>query len=846
MTFSKLFLFLAFSVTYIYIKAQNNTDQIYIDPNGIMHWTTDGSEVHGFGVNYTLPFAHEFRMAKRAGVLPEKAIQQDVYHMARLDLDLYRVHVWDTEISDTLGNLLENEHLKWFDYLIAEMKKRDMHFLITPIAYWGNGWPERDENTPGFSHKYGKGAALYNPGAIKAQANYLGQFLDHVNPYTGVAYKDEPGMIGFEVCNEPHHRGDPAKVTEFINTMVAAMRATGCTKPVFYNVSQTYTLDDAYMAADIQGITFQWYPTNLVANHGIKGNFLPQVKSYPIPFADKPKFKEMAKFVYEFDPADVDGNIMYPAMARTFRESGIQLATQFDYDAMCWAQYNTNYGTHFMNLAYAPHKAISLKIASTIFHEVPMYQTRTDDEKDLRLTISYPDDMAVWNDGEKFFYSNNTSLTPVNISKLKEIAGCGSSPVIKYSGTGAYFLDKLDKGIWRLEVMPDAYWIEDPYSPANPNKQKAAVMHAERQMTLSLSDLGEDFSVSPINDGNSMVPQVTNGQFKLKPGVYLLKRKGVKKEIAKDSKYKNIRINEYVAPSTNLTKTMVWNHTAGESVVGKPVSIKFEAASPDSIRKISVVMAINNVWKTLTAQPTENNRYQVEVPAELLVNGFLNYRIIVDDNKNTTKFPGGKIGDPWSWDNRDNDTYVLNIIPENSLLILWDAATDWDFSYKIWSRSVNLKPAADGQTTLDINIRRWSVPNPMNPNDSSYAFKFFFKDKIIGRYNELAQKKTIGIKIKNLLSEPQPVELGLIDKNGSVKTAELVVKPDDTVVYIPVASFIDGQYLVIPRPYPDFIPYRVTTNNLPFEWQSLETLQLEIKPGNEPHPELEIERIWME
>ena len=287
--------------------------------------------------------------------------------MARLDLDFYRVHVWDTEISDTLGNLINNDHLRLFDFMVNEMKQRGMRFIITPLAYWGNGWPERDELTPGFSRKYGKGECLTNADAIEAQANYLNQFLNHVNPYTGIAYKDDPHVIGFEICNEPHHNGPPEKVTAFINKMVASMRQTGCTKPIFYNMSHSIHLADAYLNANVQGGTFQWYPTNLVANHQINGNFLPQVESYSIPFADNPKFKKMAKIIYEFDPADVGGNIMYPAMARAFREAGMQLAAQFAYDAMCWAPYNTNYGTHFMNLAYAPHKAISLKIASAIF-----------------------------------------------------------------------------------------------------------------------------------------------------------------------------------------------------------------------------------------------------------------------------------------------------------------------------------------------------------------------------------------------------------------------------------------------------------------------------------------------
>jgi hypothetical protein len=52
----------------------------------------------------------------------------------------------------------------------------------------------------------------------------------------------------------------------------------------------------------------------------------------------------------------------------------MQMAAQFAYDAMCWAHNNTNYGTHFMNLAYSPQKAVSLKIASAIFHQVEMYK----------------------------------------------------------------------------------------------------------------------------------------------------------------------------------------------------------------------------------------------------------------------------------------------------------------------------------------------------------------------------------------------------------------------------------------------------------------------------------------
>jgi hypothetical protein len=118
------------------ISAQPGQDQISIDDGGIMHWTKDNSEVTGFGVNYTVPFAYTYRNGKKMGVDLKAAIEQDVYQFARLGLDLFRVHVWDCEISDTLGNLLQNEHLDLFDYLLAQLKKHHINAIITPIAYW--------------------------------------------------------------------------------------------------------------------------------------------------------------------------------------------------------------------------------------------------------------------------------------------------------------------------------------------------------------------------------------------------------------------------------------------------------------------------------------------------------------------------------------------------------------------------------------------------------------------------------------------------------------------------------------------------------------------------------------
>ena len=239
--------------------------------------------------------------------------------------------------------------------------------------------------------------------------------------------------------------------------MVEVIRNTGFENPIFYNVSERSEFIDEYLKADIQGCTFQWYPTGLVQNNLVDINFLPNVDEYQIPFQDKEAFQNKTRIIYEFDPADSDQSTLFPAMARSFREAKFQFATQFAYDAIDLAYANTEYQTHYLNLAYTPSKAISLKIAGEAFREIPngksfgRYPNNTTFQN---TSIDAENDIAIYNSESKFFYTNNNELLPKNTKKLKEIAGVGSSSIVSYTGSGAYFLDKVEKGIWRLEVLP--------------------------------------------------------------------------------------------------------------------------------------------------------------------------------------------------------------------------------------------------------------------------------------------------------------------------------------------------------------------------------------------------------
>lgn len=557
-----------------FVKVQgksSSTPIIYIDGNGVMRWSDTRREASFFGVNYTLPFAHAYRAIGYLELDRKAAIDKDVYHISRLGLNAYRIHLWDVELTDGQGNLLENEHLDLMDYLIAKLKERNIHIVITAQTNFGNGYPERNIQTGGFSYKYDKCDMHSHPEAIAAQETYLHGLVKHVNPYTGLAYKDDPSIVGFEINNEPCHSGTKKEVKAYINRMLKAINKTGNRKPVFYNVSHNGYVVEAYYETAIQGTTYQWYPIGLVSGQTQQGNFLPYIDRYDIPFSDKVKgFDKKTRMVYEFDPADIMYSYMYPAMVRTFRTAGFQWITQFAYDPMDIAYANTEYQTHFLNLAYTPHKAISMKIAAEAARSLKRGESYGSYPQDTLFgdgfRVSYTEDLSELNNGKKFYYSNHTNTRPKDASQLISIAGCGSSPVIRYEGTGAYFMDCLEPGVWRLEVMPDAVVVNDPFAKPSLDKEVVTIAYGAWDMALQVPDLGMEFTFTALNQGNQQKGNVTDGIIRgLRPGTYLLKRKNCtpKQNWQANSQWNSIRIGEYVAPAPRVTDYKVVSYSIG-------------------------------------------------------------------------------------------------------------------------------------------------------------------------------------------------------------------------------------------------------------------------------------------
>ncbi|MBD3174183.1 MAG: cellulase family glycosylhydrolase [Armatimonadia bacterium] len=490
---------------------------ITLDEEGTLRWADSGEEVALFGVNYYPPFYAEYQELRARGVDIEAELERDLDQFVRLGFDLIRLHCFDREFSTPDGGLVENDHVAVLDHLIAEAKERGIYTMLTPIAWWPTPGDEG-----GFSSHIPMADMVADPTTWPIQQRFLAEFVSHVNPETGLAYKDDPAIVAFETINEPiPPAGTPDEViTDYINAHVEAIRGTGCDKPIFFN--GWGGRHQALAASEVDGCTFNWYPTGLVNGASLLRDTLGSVDRHPT--AHDPVLDGLAKAVYEFDCADVPTGVLYPAMARSFRAAGIQVAAQFQYDMTACAHHNAHWMTHYLNLAYAPQRTIAIMVAGEAFRRLPRggeYPPHPEGDVFGPFRVSHELGLSELVADDAFIYSTDTTSVPPSPENLALIAGVGSSPLIEYEGTGAYFLHHVAPGVWRLEVYPDAAWVDDPFRRRGPQSETARVLHRERAMTLRLPDLGDTFRALPAGFAEPLSAQ--GGRITVTPGAWELR-----------------------------------------------------------------------------------------------------------------------------------------------------------------------------------------------------------------------------------------------------------------------------------------------------------------------------------
>ncbi len=791
--------------------------RVFVDQQGVMRWRADDAEVRLFGANYCAFASGDYRLAQRVGADMKRLIDADLGHFARMGWDGLRLCSWgDWESSDAKGNLVEDAHTDLMDYLVAKAGERGIGMLLSPIVTYGSAYADQlgnpDYQPGGFSSLYARKVMGTDPRAIAAQANYVGQVLKHVNPYTGRALKDEPAILFVEMINEPqHHPDNLAQSVAYIDTLVDAVRATGSRQITFHNYSQDFAIADALAASKVDGIDFGWYPSGLVSGHNLQGNYLQAVDGYAA--LRTPKLANKPRIVYEFDQGDLNTGYLFPAMARTFRSVGAQFAAIFAYDMLDTAPYNLSWQTHFINLVHTPRQAVSAVIAGEAMRRLPRMQDYGAYPANRRFgdfSVDYENDASQLNADDAFMYAGDTRSAPRRIAALTRLVGFGSSPVVAYQGTGAYFLDKVGDGVWRLEVYPNELLVSDPFAQPAPDKIVSRLYFNAWPMAVRLPDLGGAFTATPlVVPGNASAPvrHAAAGSFSVEPGVWLLSRLGKVDPASLPATINRVGMREYHVNAPRTYPDLVQNASADEFLAGAPVNLRVRVASAEAPRQLSLYVRPAGMREFMKPVPLKHLRaydYGATVAPATLPEGEYEFIVAETTAAGTTTFPGAVQGQPGRWPFAPNGAWAFTVAAANAPLEIFDprrdAATMSFARASEEDRAPHFK-LLPGETS-SATVLSLALPTSGAGIPELNAGTVFIGARIAARGDAAAAATALSVRLKAHDGKRKALDLFLIEKDGSGWRASVAAGDQWSTQTIALDKLVFAPTLLTPTPFP--------------------------------------------
>lgn len=794
---------------------------VYLDPAGVIRWADTQQEISLFGANYCIMSGSDYRMAGLVSNDRKAMIDEDLAQFARMGWTALRLCSWgDWENADKAGNLIVNDHVDLLDYVIAKARARGIYILLTPIHTYDPAFADQ-VNKPsvniGFSKYFSREEMGTNRDSIAAQANYIKQLLEHINPYTNTAIKDEPAILLVEMINEPvHHPENVAGSIAYINTLVSAVRNTGCKKLTFFNVSQDFAIAPAIKSSTVDGVSFGWYPSGLVAGRTLQGNFLQAVDGYPDMLGAD--LKGRPRIVYEFDQADLLTGYLYPAMARTYRSVGAQFATMFAYDMLQTAPFNLGWQTHYLNLVHTPRKAVSAVIAAEVMRRLPAYQSYgryPDNLKFGDFRVSYEDNMSELNADDAFMNAGATNLVPRNPHALMRIVGFDSSGVVDYEGSGAYFFDKVKDGLWRLEVYPDEVLVRDPFEQPQPDKIVSRLLYRSWPMTVHLPDLGGKFYVTPITvpaDKPAATRRAAGARFMVEPGVWLLSENERVDRAALPMFLGRVGFDEYHVNPRLSYPDSVQTLTPKEFAADSAVIIRARAATdamPDELKLWVRPAGARGFGSPIQMQRSRGNDYVAVRAAGDLAPGLYQYAISVKSGARVTTFPGAVPQEPGEWPFAMDSHWSFRITPVASPMRLFDPKEDFTrLSFvrpgeRYRSAFFQLSPGeADDESALTLTL-----PDLGRDTPQRYAAALYVGDIVAARKADARHADAVEIKLQAVGGKRKTIQVVLIERDGAAWSAAVSALGRWAIVRVPIDQFRISRSIHIPSPFPGLWNY---------------------------------------
>ena len=220
--------------------------------------------------------------------LPEKADAPAMAErLARWGINAVRIfpqYTWQRRADRDFSKGIDPELLDRFDWLFFQLKQRGISADMNLHSARTAGYRFKDFKQ---TMKENKGLDNFDPTFILHQKEFIRTILSHVNPYTGLAYNDDPAVMSWEINNEcslasswfrdnlesklsPHFRAELLRqFNEWLRTKYASTEALRTA----WRVSAPLEPDAVPPAAWKDAAAFArlpWYSENLGTAEGVR------------------------------------------------------------------------------------------------------------------------------------------------------------------------------------------------------------------------------------------------------------------------------------------------------------------------------------------------------------------------------------------------------------------------------------------------------------------------------------------------------------------------------------------------------------------------------------------------
>ena len=318
-------------------------------------------------------------------------------------------------------------------------------------------------------------------------------------------------------------------------------------------------------------------------------------------------------------------------------------------------------------------------------------------------------------------------------------------------------------------------------------------------------------------------------------------------------------VNEFYAPPETNSNFCFLHDAPIQVAEGQPVEVKVTVVTPgEPFEKLTLLPSLFGPRGRGGFRPVQipmekmnSYRYRAVIPDSLVRPGVLNYTILAESGSGKiTVWPGGVEGTPAGWDYYNPETYSVRVIPAGGEVLLFSAETLGEtntFTGNPGLRSSVLLSGVPGKTTQQFTLAAGPGPQA-RPNTSGviYAMQNFVGDNIKGISGQTGKYAQIIINGK-ATGKPVKVRVSLVDNKGNAFGADALLTRGDDFQVIKLGSLKKCPMILLPRPYPGFLPLWYEGKDSTFSLADVERLQLIVPvEGNEELEGFELSSITLE